>query len=84
LNPVFSSDSIESSGFISLAAQSIAAWNVVQHCFVNLDLIKHLRDPGEILMWLLYQLNALAHRYLVSVCILAAVEPDVRLGPRAH
>jgi hypothetical protein len=68
LNPVFSSDSIESSGFISLAAQSIAAWNVVQHCFVNLDLIKLLRDPGEILMWLLYPLSALPEE---------AVQPEI-------
>jgi hypothetical protein len=68
LNPVLSSDSLELSGFISLAAQSIAAWTVVQHCFVNLDLIKHLRDTGEILMWLLYQLSALAEE---------AVQPDI-------
>jgi hypothetical protein len=68
LNPVFSSDSLESSGFIPLAAQSITAWNVVQHCFVNLDLIKHLRDPREILMWLLYQLSTLAEE---------AVQPEI-------
>jgi len=66
LNPILSSDSLELSGFISLAAQSIAAWTVVQHCFVNLDLIKHLRDAREILMWLLYQLSALAEEAVQS------------------